>query len=67
MQASDLPKQLLEARVGNPRAKGITVTWGNLLDELCLPSIEDGSKSCSCRWHGCPGGDSPVWGGSSYR
>ena len=30
MQASDLPKQLLEARVGNPRAKGITVTWGNL-------------------------------------
>ena len=40
MQASDLPKQLLEARVANPRAKGITVTWGNLLDELCLPSIK---------------------------
>ena len=40
MQASDLPKQLLEARVINPRAKGITVTWGNLLDELCLPSIK---------------------------
>ena len=40
MQASDLPKQLLEARVGNPRAKGITVTWDNLLDELCLPSIK---------------------------
>ena len=40
MEASDLPKQLLEARVVNPRAKGITVTWGNLLDELCLPSIK---------------------------
>ena len=40
MQASDLPKQLLKARVGNPKAKGITVTWGNLLDELCLPSIK---------------------------
>ena len=33
-------KQLLEARVVNPIAKGITVTWGNLLDELCLPSIK---------------------------
>ena len=40
MEASNLPKQLLEARVVNPRAKGITVTWGNLLDELCLPSIK---------------------------
>ena len=40
MEASDLPKQLLEVRVVNPRAKGITVTWGNLLDELCLPSIK---------------------------
>ena len=40
MEASDLPKQLLEARVVNPRARGITVTWGNLLDELCLPSIK---------------------------
>ena len=47
MQASDLPKQLLEARVGNPRAKGITVTWGNLLDELCLPSIKQ-LLSTSC-------------------
>ena len=37
MEASDLPKQLLEARVRNPRA---TVTRGNLLDELCLPSIK---------------------------
>ena len=33
-------QQLLEARVVNPRAKGITVNWGNLLDELCLPSIK---------------------------
>ena len=40
MEASDLPKQLLQDRVVNPRAKGITVTWGNLLDELCLPSIK---------------------------
>ena len=40
MEASDLPKQLLEARVVNPRAKGITVTLRNLLDELCLPSIK---------------------------
>ena len=40
MQASDLPKQLLKTRVVNPRAKWITVTWGNLLDELCLPSIK---------------------------
>ena len=40
MQASDLPKWLLETRVGNPRAKRITVTWKNLLDELCLPSIK---------------------------
>ena len=40
LEASDLPKQLLEARVVNPRAQGITVTWGNLLDELCLPSIK---------------------------
>ena len=47
MQASDLTKQLLKARVGNPRAKGITVTWGNLLDELCLPSIKQ-LLSTSC-------------------
>ena len=47
MQASDLPKQLLEASVGNPRANGITVTWGNLLDELCLPSIKQ-LLSTSC-------------------
>ena len=40
MEASNLPKQLLEARVVNPRAKGITITWGNLLDELGLPSIK---------------------------
>ena len=38
--ASDLPKQLLEARVVDPGAKGIIVTWGNLLDELSLPSIK---------------------------
>ena len=40
METSDLPKQLLEARVVNPRARGITVTWRDLLDELCLPSIK---------------------------
>ena len=40
MEDSDLPKQVFEARVVNPRAKEITVTWGNLLDELCLPSIK---------------------------
>ena len=47
MEASDLPKQLLEARIVNPRAKGITVTWGNLLDELCLSSIKQ-LLSLSC-------------------
>ena len=39
VSASDLPKQLFKARVGNSRAKGITATWGNLLDKLDLPPL----------------------------
>ena len=37
MQSSDLPKQILEVRIANPNAKGITATWKNLVDKLCLP------------------------------
>ena len=31
MQASDLPKQILEVRIANPNAKGITATWKDLV------------------------------------
>ena len=39
MQSGDLPKQILEVRNSNPNAKGITPTWMDLIDTLCLPSI----------------------------
>ena len=46
MQSSDLPKQVLEVRIVNPNAKGITATWKDLVDKLCLPSSNCYSKYC---------------------